>query len=195
MGFFGKVREAFRDKEQDMITSFYTGLQSLGISAQILPRGRPEENIRHGSRCLIDIPEGPIRWVNLREVNNTTLSGGGRDHYTDYGVPDLRLEPNSPKLLIKSVRIKNIPLFGEIVDLRWKGKDAGLGIIGRLNSDASLKRPIMIRHNVYVQGYGKHRCWVISMSSDWLTEWDVPSRDLWACYQGIARHLLAEWST
>ena len=189
MGFFDKVREVFRDKEQDMITSFYTGLQSLGISAQILPRGRPEEHIRRGCRCLINIPEGPIRWVNLRMTTRPT------DYFIDYGVPDLRLGPNSPKLLIKSVRIKNVPLLGDIVDWRWKGKDAGLGIIDRLNSDTSFKRPIMISHEVYVQGYGKHRCWIISMPSDCSTGWDVPSRDLWNCYQGIARHLLAEWST
>ena len=195
MGFFGKVREAFRDKEQDKITSFYTGLQSLGISAQILPRGRPEESIRQGSKGLVDIPEGPIRWINLRRVTSHSGSGLVTGYFIDYGVPDLRLGPNSPKLIIKSVRIKNIPLLGEIVDLRWKGKDEGLGIIGRLNSDTSLKRPIMISHDVYIQGYGTHRCWIISMPSDWSTRWDVPSRDLWNCYQGIARHLLAEWST
>ena len=187
MGFFGKVREAFRREQQDERTSFYTGLQSLGISAQILPRGRPEESIRQGSKGLVDIPEGPIRWINLRRITHPT------DYFIDYGVPDLRLGPNSPKLLIKSVRIKNFPLLGEIVDLRWKGKDAGLGIIGLLNSDTSLKRPIMVSRDVYIQGYGKHRCWIISMPSDWSTRWDVPSRDLWNCYQGIARHLLAEW--
>jgi hypothetical protein len=92
-------------------------------------------------------------------------------------------------LEIKSVRKKAFPLFGKVVDLHWKGKDSGLGIINRLNGDILIKRPIMKSRDVLIRAHGKHGCWIISTLTN-----VPPSEELWNCYQAIAQHLLAEWT-
>jgi len=74
----------------------YARLCALGIRAQLAERGRPEEKFAgaHGYLGLIDIAEGPIRWVNVRNVSGTI--GASHDqtayvHYMiEYGVADSR---------------------------------------------------------------------------------------------------------
>ena len=87
MGFFDRLEETFRNHTRDNICA---GLRTLGVDAQMeMSRRAAEEAIRIGW-CVgvIDISEGPIRWVNVCS------------YYTDYGVPDLRLGPDSPRLRI-----------------------------------------------------------------------------------------------
>ncbi len=188
MGFFDKVREAFRDKTGEW---FCAELQALGIDAQIAERGRAKEEIggkvSHG---LIDIPKGPIRWVNLCKE----IRGSGESNYTvdftEYGVPDSRLGRGFPSILIESVRKKTFPLVGDVVDLHWKGNDSGLGIIERLKNDTVIKRPIMESRDVTIHAHGDHGCWTIETQTD-----NPPWGEVWNCYQAIAKHLLAEWPT
>lgn len=200
MGFFDQIRGIALDKTRDNICA---GLQSLGIDAQMAERGRREEKIGgKGSLGLIDIPEGPISWINVRKETQHGGQGGRytydegpfndggsyTDYYIEYGVPDRRLSPGHPEYRIISVRIKTPPLFDQVSDLHWKGEDFGLGIIDRLDSDISLKQPIMKSHDVIIRAHGDHMCWIISTTAS-----EVPSGELWNCYQAIARHLLAEW--
>ena len=190
MGFFGKIRETFRNHARDNICA---GLQTLGIDAQMAERDRAEEKIGgKGSLGIIHIPEGTIRWINVRTETHSTgqYGGGGFDYYTEYGVPDPKLGFDSPWLRIKSTRVKKPPILGEVVDLRWWGEDFGFGIVSRLNSDVQLKQPLMESRDVTIEAHGEHRCWIISTKTR-----DVPSEELWNCYQKIARHLLADWST
>ena len=117
------------------------GLQQMGINAQIAARGRYEEKIGVGkigggdSLGIIDIPEGLIRWINVRRVR----SGGGGPavgtyhYFTDYGVPDPKLGPDWRGKEIRSVRVKTFPLFGKVVELRWKGDDSSQKINHRLS--------------------------------------------------------------
>lgn len=187
MDLFRKTRERFRDHTRDDICA---GLQALGIDAQMAARGRPEENIETGfytqSLGMIDIAEGPIRWVNVRK-RQPRGPDASVAYYTDYGIHDSRLEPDSPRPRIESVRIKTSPLVGQVVDLRWRGEDFGLGIMGRLNSDVSIKGPIMRSRDVTIQAYSDHKCWTISTETR-----DRPSGELWSCYHTMAQHLLAE---
>jgi hypothetical protein len=189
---FLNIKEFCRDKTRDEICAH---LQALGIDARMVERGGPEENIertfglREKSLGLIHIPEGPIRWVNVWK------RGGGeheKDHYyTDCGVPDARLPSDSPRIRINVIRKKTVPLVGKVVDLCWGGNDLGLGIINRLNSDDQLRHTIMGSHDVAIKGIGDYGCWIISAEQKYegLSPW------LWSCYQAIARHLLAEWSS
>lgn len=192
MGFLDKVEEFFRHEDKAR-HDIFAGLQSLGIDAQMAWRDRSEENIECGvyskSLGLIDIPQGPIRWVNV--IKKTTHGPGGDSitYYIKYGVPDPKLEPDSPKYRIKTVRVKMFPLLGRVGDLRWKGKDFGLGVISRLNSDYELKHPIMKSRDLIIRAHGDHRCWIISTKTGDVPK--VPSGELWNCYQAIARHLLS----
>lgn len=110
MRFIGKIREAFRVKMRD---EFCAGLQQqLGINASLAPRGRREEQVKRANRArslgLVDIPDGPIRWVNVQEV------GGAMEdtHYcATYGVPDQKIGPTFPNVSIKSVRGKGRSSF------------------------------------------------------------------------------------
>ena len=76
-GVWGKLRERYRDKSRDELCAH---LRILEIDAQLAPRGRKEEKIGgEGSLGLIDIPEGPIRWVNVRKYGPGSTAG------TNYG--------------------------------------------------------------------------------------------------------------
>ena len=183
MSIFSNLQESFRDYSRDNICA---SLQSIGIKAQLGERGRDEEKSGRGSLGIIDIPEEPIRWINVCRGLKGGWGGPGdraeRVYYTLYGVPDHRLGANSRKIQIKSVRIKS---QGQVVDLNWKGKDLGLGIIDRLNSDLDLKQFITTIGEVKILAYYTFRCWVI------VTEWHgLISRELWNCYLKIADYLL-----
>jgi len=183
---FFEAKECFRDKTRDNICA---GLHKLGIDAQMVTRGRVEESIcGSGSLGIIYIPEGPIRWVNVRK--ETYGSGETRStyYYTEYGIPDPRLGPDSPTTYIRSVRKKTSPLFGQVVDVLWEGGDYGTGVISRLNSEGQLKKPIMKNRDVTIKGFADYGCWIISTETR-----NVPSEELLNCYQTIAQHLLAEW--
>jgi len=195
MGFRDKVRRFFstplnkpRQEQEQVRNDIFNVLQTFGVRAQIAPPGLPEEEIGIGSSLLIDILEGPILWVNVRE--KTSSSGHGDvnySYYTEYGVRDYRLGPELTRLRIHSVRIKTFPLIGKVIDLQWKGKDYGLGIIGHLSSDNSIKPLIMSSRDVKIYANSDYRCWILSTKT-----WHAPSEEIWNCYQAIARHLLAE---
>ena len=195
MGFFDELKEAFVDTTRRR-TSMYAGLRKLGMDAKKTKYHRPEQDIAGGWETgygyplgLIDILEGSIHWVNVRKERVSTGQGGWvTSYYTNYGVPDSRLGPNSPKIWLMAVRKKAFPLFGKVVDLRWKGRDFGSGILSRLSDDISLKYPIMRGHDLIIESQGSAGCWIISTRTG-----DVPSIELWNCYQAIAQHLLAEW--
>ena len=141
----------------------------------------------------VDITDGPIRWLNVMEQQYDSGPPGGLTRtitFTRYGVPDQKLSMSLPAIKIKP-KLKKRGLLGAggAVDMQWKGKDGGLGIIDRLNSDISLKSPIMnARGDVEIRAYRPYGCWVIR------TGGYLPlNKKLWNCYQVIAHHLLAEW--
>ena len=89
-------------------------------------RCRLEEKIGKPWVCdslgLIDVLEKPILWVNV--VACTSINRNGI-HETGYrvvcGIPDPNLTHTFPKTRIEPALKKNFPLFGEVVDVRWKG--------------------------------------------------------------------------
>ena len=189
MGLFDKVKERLRDHMRDNICA---SLRSLGIDAQMAERGTWQEKIRLEGRTslgVIDMREGPIRWVRVDKASGPPPSIES-SYFTHYGVPDPRLGLGSPPVAIKSVCVNSFPLVGKAVDLHWRGRDLGLGIIDRLNNDVQLKQPIMSSRDVKINAHGDHSCWIISTSPEgWRSH---PSLELWNCYQAIAQHLLAE---
>ena len=83
-----KTADGWRSKEGDKLCAH---LRDLGIEAEMAERGRTEEGIGDGySRGLIDIIDGPIRWVNLKFwpmqiMRSGRIRAGRRD--IEYGVP------------------------------------------------------------------------------------------------------------
>jgi len=234
MGFFSRVRKALpvikriEDVEKEKLQLQCSALQSLGVDARVASRGQLEEGLEKrlegASVGVIDIAEGPIRWINVRGVTHQVggegayTSGGPTNYWTHYGVPDTRLGPNSPSVKIKTVRIRNFPLIGKVVDLRWKGKGFGLRIVNRLNNDLQLKSPIVsvMKSRARASVWGSLIALILSciggetmsissrddvtiraqpdhrcwiISTNWLSS---ISEELWNCYQAIAQHLLIE---
>ena len=75
-----------------------------GRAEQYIWESKSKTGVELGSYGLILIPDGPIRWVNIIGP----ITG---DYYTDFGVPDTRLETKSPNVQIKSDYKKTRPLL------------------------------------------------------------------------------------
>ena len=126
-GLLTRVSESMRNKTRDELCAH---LKSLGIDAQMAQHYRQEEDYDcsvWGGRSLglIDIFEGPIRWVTL-----ITGSGdSGTWYLIKYGIPDSRVALNCPKVQLYSN-------FDYKMAIReWKGEDSNLGILQRLNEN------------------------------------------------------------
>ncbi len=180
--FFDWVQEAFRDKTRDRLCA---ALQTLGADATLAPAGRPQEWIGEGeSLGVIDISGGPIRWVNVRKVVTGWGENQSVQYFSDYGVPDSR---RVPPLNVRSVREKNFPLIGKVVDVRWEGEIWETGVVHRLSSDPSIRSSIMSGSDVTIEGRPGSRCWLITRRDG-----ATPSAQMWGCYQAIAQRLLAD---
>lgn len=160
-----------------------SGLHAIGLDAEIAKRGRAEEKTGKGSLGIIEIADEPIRWVNVRR---TEPAEGHALYRTDYGIPDARLKPDFPEMKIRSVSKKKYLIWGQVVDLRWKGQDMGTGVISLFDSDSSIKRLLMENAGVTIHAHGRYRCWTISPER--LT---IPSPALWDGYRAMARYLLS----
>jgi len=131
-------------------------LRLTGVEARMAGRGREEEKIGGGgSRGLIDIGEGPIRWVNVRKLIGLD-EGSSTDRYTEYLVPDPRISSVLPKVRIWTQEVRDRWFFGKVVGLRWKGDDSGFGILDRLRRDLSLNPPLLNsgRMDIVATSYG-----------------------------------------
>lgn len=201
--FLVRVKESFRDKTRD---DFCLRLQTLGIKAKMVARGRFEEDITDMdlelsgySLGVIAIDEDPIRWINIRKIGNTE----GQDnpfYYIDYGIVDTKLTPDSPYRTYYNV------------NSIWQGRDQGTGILESLNNDPGLKEPFL--EDVRIVSLSEYGCWIISkktVSTNWKTAiplvepvTELVSRDRepqntnlvpgtaeWKCYQTIAQYLTA----
>ena len=166
--------------------------QAFGVKVQLSSRERLEKDITSiwpgRSFAFIDVTSGPIRWVNFKENRYDENT-----KYMEYGVPDFKVKPTFPKVRIRSARVRSVPLVGNILDVRWRGKDFGLGLIDRLNGDVSLRQPMSnafstgyLIGDLAIDAYPKNGCWILAER----TRSELPSRELWDCYETLASHLL-----
>ena len=112
------MKETFRDKSRDKLAQ---NLNSLGVRTDLAERGRVEEKIQKSwykfqrSLGIIDIPKGPIRWINIlkrdRQRNNPPR------WWVILGMTDERPISDRQAVKIKTVRKKIFPLFGKVVDV------------------------------------------------------------------------------
>ena len=221
MDFLRAVKEKLRDKTGDRLCA---DLCAKGLDACMAERGQPEEHITwHGeeSMGLIEIRDSPIRWVNVVRKQRGSLLQSVIVYINVYLVPDPSL-PRKGYLEIKPGRVKSVPLFGRVVDLRWKANFIKIkwkfmpiltrksipvktesSLIRRLSEDVSLKQKLIgLKEDVKIRSFPEQRCWAM-LSSHFPSGWfrpsgwfsssmkqPAPSRELWDCYETIARHLL-----
>lgn len=177
----------------------------LGLPAELAPRGAPLEQL-HGGRSLGLITLAPeyqlIRWINVR----TEPSGDDDDYFTDYMVPDPRLQDRDlSKLDVRCRARGGLWPFRGPSKIEWQGNDLGLGIPNRLNNDDALVGPLLARHfagrPLRIRASHQHGLWTLTVPGgdttvlphlfgvDW-PQLDVPQAEQWHCYQSLARHLL-----
>ena len=132
------MKERYRDKTRDELA--YT-LNSLGIKVEVSERGRDEEKIENSwhqrSLGVLDIPEGPIRWINI--LKKDAGQHNPPKWWVVLGIPDERPVSTRQQTKIKTVRKKTFPLFGKVVDVVWKGYDGNTGLVNTLSKDVPTK--------------------------------------------------------
>ena len=180
------MREKLRDKSRDGLTH---ALNSLGLGAEMAERGRSEENIRKswGTRSLgvIDIPEGPIRWINIVKQDGSQYSP--TTWWIILCIPDERPFSKRRAVKIKTVKKKTFPVFGKVVDVAWEGDDYGTGLIRVLANDYTVKSLIKRIGNLEVRRYDEEfQGWILQVDKR-----VTPTREDWEIIRKIAHYLLS----
>lgn len=169
------------------------GFNRLGIDARLVKSGRIEQHIGigglvkvHSSLGLIEIMDGPIGWINLKEARQGKGPEGGVEitYSMDYGVP-LAGEPKLSRAWVFALGRKKFPIFGPVVQLRWKGGGWGQKVADQLNWDGLMLQPSVMGHGMELTWNPEHFCWTISTEA-----WRVPSMEQWNAYLALARHLV-----
>lgn len=179
------MREALRDKTRDKLAQ---NLFMLGSGAEMAERGRAEEKIEKAwferSLGVIDIPHGPVRWINIIKKDGSKNS----PPYWRivFGIPDERPVPEERMVHIKTVRKKSFPLFGKVVDVTWKGEDRGIGLISILDSDMSVKQTATELGNLEIRSHNdEFRGWTVKVDRR-----INPSALHWDTFKKLADHVL-----
>ena len=132
------MRERVRDKSRDDLTYV---LNSLGVEAEMAVRGRREEKIENSwyqrSLGVIDIAEGPIKWINILKKDRNKNSGPR--WWVVMGIPETINLPGFKKTKLKTVRKKTFPIFGKVVDVVWKGEGGTTALASTLSMDQDVK--------------------------------------------------------
>ncbi|MCY4085502.1 MAG: hypothetical protein OXG37_01095 [Actinomycetia bacterium] len=180
------MREKLRDKTRDQLT---VALNALGVQAVMAERGRPEEAIHNSwwqrSLGVIDLPEGPVRWINVVKKD------GGRDSpprwWINLCIPDERQLPGRRTVKIKTARKKSFPLLGSVADVAWKGDDHRTGLIRALSDDGEVKGLAARVGNLRIRSHtGEFQGWTLQVDRRF-----IPTSEDWQTIQTIASRLLS----
>lgn len=206
MAFFNKigklkVQNPLRDRNRE---EFCTVLQGLGVKAQMAMRGRPEERVsskrgriirqwgipcgwvsRGDSLGIIDITGASNLYVNILiyQFEDSLAS-----HYYVYCVPDARIHTKFPKIRIRLAPVRK-SWMGEMIGLKWKGKDCSLGIIEGLCQNTSVTKAILgtwqqeSYASIEIASEPAYGCWSLTTNT-------IPTREEGGYIQSIANHLL-----
>ena len=103
------MKKVLRDKSRDDLAD---SISSLGVQASLAQRGRNEEKFQKfwifkRSLGIIDIADGPIRWINYLKKDQSQHSPP--KWWVVMGIPDDKLVSTRQATKIKTVRKKNLP--------------------------------------------------------------------------------------
>ena len=180
------MKERLRDKTRDELT---LALNELGIAATMAERGRPEEKIldtwTNRSQGIIDLPTGPVRWINCLKQDGSQYSPP--QWWAVYGIPDERVFSDDRTVKIKTVRKKSFPLFGKIVDVEWQGEDHASRLMGVFANDPAAKSLAQRTGDIQIASHaGEFQGWTVQLSGKF-----KPTRQDWDIVLRIAERLLS----
>ncbi len=179
------MKEAFRDKTRDNLAY---ALNLLGVRAELAERGRAEERIHSSWRRslgVIDILEGPIRWINVTKRDGSQHSPP--QWWLVLCIPDDRLTPNLDGVSLRTARKKSFPLFGKVTSVTWTGDEYGAGLIATLTDDQLIKQLAARVGDLEVRSYSKEFSgWTLQVNKRF-----IPTPQDWRTITTIAEHLLS----
>lgn len=192
-----KIRDWFRDYSRDDLVET---LNASGIGAEMAERGRPEEAFKRqgDSLGLIDITQGPVKWINVVRHAVGGMGGSSPTYWYVFGIPaakgfsseqERRPEARSrraPRVELSSVRRKRFPVIGPVKGVEWKGNDGGAGLMGALSAAPEVEAFCMKQNELYIRLH--HRAfqgWTVEIKKRAFS-----SRD-WGTIEIIARNLLS----
>jgi len=183
-----------RDKYRDRLAY---ALNSVGVKAEMVERGRAEEKVENSwyqrSLGVIEIPDGPIKWINILKKD------GGKDSpprwWVVMGIPDDRSVSAHQETKIKTVRKKNFPLFGKVVDVTWKGSDGGASLVDTLSVDVAIKTLAKNIGNLEIKSQTNgFQGWTLTVDrrfNGWSWKAGTPTNQDWETVQKIADYILS----
>ena len=180
------MKEKLRDKTRDNLTH---ALNSLDVKAEMAERKRAEEKVHNAwwnrSLGVIDLPEGPVRWINI--IKKDRQKDSPPMWWINHCIPDERPISGSREIDVKTVRKKSFPLLGKVIGVDWKGKDHSTGLVNRLSYDQATKDLATRIGNIRIRSYSEEfQGWTVQVDRRF-----EPTRQDWQTVQKIADYLLS----
>ena len=180
------MKERFRDKTRDELT---LALNELGVTATMAERGRPEEKILdtwvNRSQGVIDLPAGPVRWINCLKQDGSQYSPPR--WWAVFGIPDDRTFSEQRAVKIKTVRRKSFPLFGKVVGVEWQGEDYASRLLSVFANDPGVKSFVKRTGDIEIESHaGDFQGWTVQVQG----KFKVTQQD-WDVVQKMVDHLLS----
>ncbi len=181
------LKERLRDKSRDKLAEC---LKSAGISAELAPRGRPEEKIKGPwwgiflrSLGIIDVAGGPISSIHV--VKKDRGKDSPPQWWFMFLIPSEIPIAHNRTFKISTVRRKSFPLFGKVLEVDWKGNDWGTGLARALSEDQQIDTFVSRTGDVSIRSHKKEfHGWIIRTKRFDLTRHD------WEALQNIVKRLL-----
>ena len=189
------MKDRLRDKTRDQLVDT---LNLIGVKAEMTDRkgvnlgklsiSKDLEKIENSwyqrSLGLIEVIEGPIKWINVLKKDGSDKSPP--KWWIVMGVNDNRVLATSRKIRIKTVRKKAFPIFGKVVAVKWSGDDMDTNLATILSADDDTKRLATRIGNIEIKIQTKQfKGWTITVDRKF-----NPSSDDWNLLETIAKRLL-----
>ena len=111
------------------------------------------------------------------------------------GIPDDRSVSVHQETKIKTVRKKNFPLFGKVVDVTWKGSDGGTSLVDTLSVDVAIKTLAKNIGNLEIKSQTNgFQGWTLTVDrrfNGWSWRAGTPTNQDWETVQKIADYILS----
>jgi hypothetical protein len=211
MRLLDKIRAKLKDRTRRRL---FTDLRAMGLNAQVMVRGQPEEGISGGlmgtSLGLIAIENSPIKWINL--IEHPASRYASATYTIVYIVPDSRVRSGG-YLELRSARRRSASVYGRVIDIDWTANFVGTRVVvnpeeewdddmeerllDRINNDTTLKTNLIrLNEDIAVRSVPNFWCWAISSGSyqesglSYEHKRLAPSKEQWDCFEAIAWHLV-----
>ena len=180
------MKERFRDKTRDDLAN---ALNLIGVKAEMADRERAEEKGENSwyqrSLGVIDITEGPIRWINILKKDPSKDSPPR--WWIVMGIPDDSAVSIRKQIKIKTKRKKSFPLFGKVIDVTWEGEDGGTGLAKTLSDDVLIKTLAKRSGNLEIKRQaGIFQGWALTVDRKF-----SPTREDWVTVEKISDYILS----